>query len=325
MTGPIVFSCSYVPPEWIAAHGMTPSRRTPDRPAPDLAGGAGLCPFVRDWIDALARDPEPAGFVFTSLCDQMRRGCEWLGDTDPRPRFLLSLPATWQTPAGHRLYQAELRRLGRFLVSLGGEAPSPDRLAETMLRFGLARRALRDRRATLSARDWIEQVRTFHATGQLPPESAAPADRERGVPLALVGGELPAHHDWLYDAIAEAGGRVALEATDTGLRGLPHPYDRRAVREDPFAELAAAWFGSIEHPFRRPNTGFFQQLARDLPASGAAGAILLRTPWCDIWAAEVPRIKQWLDLPALILDLDDDPRARARGEGRVQAFLEMLA
>ena len=51
----------------------------------------------------------------------------------PRSRvFLFNLPVTWQTPVAERIFCDELRRLGRFLIGLGGHAPATGDLVEIM-------------------------------------------------------------------------------------------------------------------------------------------------------------------------------------------------
>ena len=48
----IIYTCPYVPAEWIAAHGLRPSRVIPDsaQSAFSLAGREGLCPYVGGFI-----------------------------------------------------------------------------------------------------------------------------------------------------------------------------------------------------------------------------------------------------------------------------------
>ena len=59
---------------------------------------------------------------------------------------------------------------------------------------------------------------------------------------------------------------------------------------------------------------FFRFTTGDLKSSSDGGwFILLRQVWCDLWHAEVKRLRDWLDLPLLDLDLNgDDPVARNR-------------
>ena len=119
-----------VPPEWIAAHGLRPQRLRL-RPAADrslLAVSRGVCPYVGALIDGILGAQIgtvrfSAALVLTTVCDQMRYAAALLKSRTDGPIFLLNVPSTWQTAAARELYRAELRRLGRFLVQLGGKSP----------------------------------------------------------------------------------------------------------------------------------------------------------------------------------------------------------
>ena len=69
-----------------------------------------------------------SALVLTTVCDQMRYVAAMLEQRGSCPVFLLNVPSTWQTPAARQLYLDELRRLGRFLVQLGGKAPERRRV-----------------------------------------------------------------------------------------------------------------------------------------------------------------------------------------------------
>ena len=100
----------------------------------------------------------------------------------------------------------------------------------------------------------------FHKSGDL---KVAVDDEEpaRGaVSIALVGGPLRPHLFELFDIIRRSGGEVVLDATTTGERTLPSPFDRRRVGEDPFSTLVEAYFGEIPDAFRRPNSRLYQWL-----------------------------------------------------------------
>ena len=120
----VVYSSPFVPPEWIAAHGWTPSRRDAGR---RTRGRGGLS--VRRRLRRLA-GPDIRALVFATTCDPMRRAAE-IGLDGQIPRFLFHVPATWQTPAAHGLYRAELKRLGRFLERLGGTDADVGRIGGT--------------------------------------------------------------------------------------------------------------------------------------------------------------------------------------------------
>jgi hypothetical protein len=62
-----------------------------------------------------------------------------------------------------------------------------------------------------------------------------------------------------------------------------------------------------------------------MEARAVRGLIIWRYVWCDIWHAEVHRLKHWSPVPVLDLDASDgDEGSLSRTAGRLEAFLEML-
>ena len=331
------YSSPFVPAEWIAAHGLRPERL---RLSPTEMLTRGACPYAGALLDAAmpsgshaprGNPPVPtlrvelgdvgyvepsvptqsvgtrgssdaAGLVLATTCDQMRYVAAMLEQRGDRPVFLLNVPSTWQTPASRRLYLDELRRLGGFLVDLGGNMPSDEELANVMRDFA-------------RARDDAEK----NSRG---PTARGNAD---GIPLAILGGPLLQTECDFFALVESAGGRIVLDATEHGRRTLPRPFDAARLAADPLQELADAYFDAIPDAFRRPNTGLYEWLARELAASRVRGIILHRYVWCDLWHAEGQRLKQWSPVPLLELDVGpDDTSAPNRMQGRIEAFLEML-
>jgi len=325
VTPAVLYSCSFVPPEWIAAHGVRPWRTLPaSGPASAwLAADMGLCPYARAFAEE-ARASGAEGLIVSTLCDQMRRVAELLARDSPRPVFLMHLPTTWQSAASRAYYLDELRRLGRLLVQLGGAAPSDERLAAVMLRYDAVRAALRALRGRVSPKRFSEALAEFHATGALTAHAPSAAPPPQGVPIALLGAPMLRNHFWLFDLIEEAGGHVALDATDSGERTLPAPFAADRLRADPLRVLAEAYFGQIPHAFRRPNDALYQWLGRELARSGARGLIVRRYVWCDTWHAEVARLREWAPVPVLDLDVNVDGDAEGRAANRIQAFIEAI-
>ena len=315
----VIFASSFVPPEWIEAHGLRPSRVAP------CAAGAvereGLCPFAGAFA-AAAGGPDVAAAVFTTTCDQMRRAAEIGGRGGGAPRFVMHVPSTWQTPGAHRLYREELGRLGRFLVRLGGHAPAPGELAACMERREAMRDEILARRPRLTSRAHGDLAARFLATGELSPGTGgAPGP---AMPLMLLGGPLRAEDLDLLDAIDRAGARVAVDGTESGEREWPRRFDRRRLREDPAGELADAYFGDIPAVFRRPNSGLFDWLAGALHDTPVRGIVVVTHPWCDVWRAEVPRIRDASPVPVLALDLAGAGASAGAWSTRIEAFLEAL-
>lgn len=307
----IIYTCPFVPAEWIAAHGFTPLRLVPADSAVKSRESAalpadGVCTYALAYAHALAVTPG-AAVVFTTLCDQMRRLAELVGQYDRRPVFLLNVPKTWQNPAAYELYKDELRRLGRFLQTVGGREPSREYIAAVALQFDVERAAARSSRMASSAACKVD----------------AYPDKSR-TPLALVGGPMLAEDAWLFDYVKEQGGRIVLDATETGELGLPAPLDRRRLRDEPFEEIASAYFTGVQHPARRPNSEFYRWLKTRLESAGAKGILLRRHTWCDIWHAEAQRIREWSQLPLAEVDSAAPGPARTRCQSRIAPLLEML-
>jgi benzoyl-CoA reductase/2-hydroxyglutaryl-CoA dehydratase subunit BcrC/BadD/HgdB len=315
----VIFTSSFVPPEWIEAHGFRPSRVTPRAAGADEAEG--LCPFAGAFATA-AGGPGIAAAVFAATCDQMRRSAE-VGADGRVPRFVLHVPATWQTPAAHRLYRAELERLGRFLVRLGGRAPSPQELAACMERREPLRAELLGRRAYMTSRAHAELVAHFHATGTLPAAADVPT-HPAGVPLMLLGCPPRREDLGLLDVIDRAGGRVAVDGTESGEREWPRHFDRRRMREDAAGELADAYFGHIPAVFRRPNSALFDWIAAALARTQVRGIVVVTHPWCDVWRAELPRFRDASPVPVLAIDLAGAGIPDAAWATRIGAFMENL-
>lgn len=327
----IAYTCPFVPAEWIRAHGLAPSRIVPGglgRGGP-VEATEGLCPFARALLNDLARRPGGIAAVFTTACDQMRRAAEVFAARCPnRPSFVMNVPATWQSPAAMAMYVNELRRLGKFLVGLGGLEPTDKRLAEVMLAYDGAREQLRAAREHMTARKHAELLAEFGRDGvEGIPETiagSAPCNTDMPIPLAIVGGPLLEGQFDVFDVVERFGGRIVLDATASGELTMPGPIDPGRAAENPLAELARAYFGSIPHAMRRPDSMLHDYLARELAARNVRGVLLHRQLWCDLWHGQLPRIRQLTALPVLDIDVADENADFGRQAGRIQAFMEML-
>ncbi|MBT7303518.1 MAG: 2-hydroxyacyl-CoA dehydratase, partial [Victivallales bacterium] len=234
-------------------------------------------------------EPHVAGIILTTVCDQMRRGYEFITDRG-LPSFCFNVPATWCSESAVQLYVSELERLSRFLVSLGGRQPDTN--------------AIRD---------------AIHECSPSPSTVAGGGQ----IPLALTGGPRTKLDERLIDLIEETGGHIVLDATESGLLGVPAVFNMKHVDTDPMRALAEAYHSRLPGVSRRPNDDLHTFLAAQVTASQASGVILLRYLWCDLWHAEVPRIRKALPVPLLDIDLDgEDPVPRNRT--RIQAFMEGL-
>lgn len=322
----IVYSCPFVPAELIAAHGLRPVRLLPTSSS---SGGIvpateGICPYMRSFINEACMAKGCGGIILTTACDQMRRAADFLNSSRfRRPVFLLNVPSTWETHSSNKLYLAELKRLDRFLLKIGTGRPSAERLEEVMLKYDVLRSALLSHRESFNSRAFSEKLADFNALGILEIECFPPDPIETGIPVALLGGPLFRRDFDLFDLVEKFGGRVALDATESGERTMPAIFDPRNTETDPFGELVEAYFETIPEISRRPNDGFYGWLNAEIHRRKIRGVILTRHVWCDKWHAEVYRLKRFAGIPLLDLDMNGETLL-PRNSGRIKAFMEML-
>jgi benzoyl-CoA reductase/2-hydroxyglutaryl-CoA dehydratase subunit BcrC/BadD/HgdB len=65
-------------------------------------------------------------------------------------------------------------------------------------------------------------------------------------------------------------------------------------------------------------------LLRQLEQTDVRGLIVWLYTWCDLWRAEVQRLRERTDLPVLCLETGDAQPLSATATHRLQAFFEML-
>jgi len=129
----------------------------------------------------------------------------------------------------------------------------------------------------------------------------------------------------IFDIIEQAGGRVVLDATETGERGMCAPLDVDGLRQDPLRKLSKAYFCGIVDASRRPDSQLYDWLERRLTERDVQGVIFRRYVWCDMWHAQLNRLKELIELPVLDIDTTGDLESEeSRITGRIRAFLEML-
>lgn len=327
----IIYTCPYIPAEWIAAHGLHPSRVMPDTVGSvfSLAGREGVCPFVRSFIAEVTKYEQAGGVVLTTVCDQMRRAFDVVTRRCGLPVFLMNVPNTWQTPAALELYIDELRRLGRFLIRQGGTQPSNDTLATIMCDYDAGRASLLGDRACLPAHQFAERIAAFGQDGpscsRVKRNTQYATRTTKRVPLAIIGGPMMKPELRIFDIVEEAGGQIVLDATETGERGMCPPLDAEGLHDDPLQKLAEMYFGGIQDASRRPDSGLYDWLKPRLAERAVQGIIFRRYVWCDMWRAQLGRLKDLIDLPVLDIDTAGDfDSEESRTAGRIRAFLEML-
>jgi benzoyl-CoA reductase/2-hydroxyglutaryl-CoA dehydratase subunit BcrC/BadD/HgdB len=326
----IIYSCPFVPPEWITAHNMEPCRigvhswNTEKKPV--IGETSGICVYARAFANQVIFEKKASAVVITTVCDQMRRISELIKKNCNLPIFLMNIPSTWQTTTAHKIYMTELKRLGRFMIRMGGNSPSKDNLAKVMDKYNTARSYIRSARAYLSPRQYSETILNFYRNGITNFTVSDYKNKfvSRGIPLAIVGGPLLSDYFNIFDIIESSGGSIVLDGSKNGERTMPPPFDRRLLKDSPLEVLADAYFGKIPDAFRRPNSELYRWLKKEINQREIKGIILLRYVWCDIWHAEIQRIKEWAGLPLLDLDISDDVDKPKHIASRIQPFIEIL-
>jgi hypothetical protein len=339
----VFLSSPWIPPEWVRAHGLQPRLigSAVDLGCEAQPQGPGICAFA-EWIVRKAQAEEQAAIVFTTHCDQLRRGFDIVENSLGPRAFLFNVPATWQNAVAEKIFRAELERLGNFLIGLGGRVPDARQLGAFIEQQELARRHLLQAACQCSARSYAEAITRFHWDGtiQLPRPAETPP---LSIPIALVGGAFSARHFELLDCIEHAGGRVALNATEAGERSLLRADERPlAVSSSEPPECAAAtpegprpafplltrlvniYLQNGVDVFQRPNTRLYEWLRCRIEARGVRGLILWHFVGCDLWCAEAQSLREAFELPLLVLEPDDANGGSARLTNRIEAFMESL-
>jgi benzoyl-CoA reductase/2-hydroxyglutaryl-CoA dehydratase subunit BcrC/BadD/HgdB len=315
----VILTSPWIPAEWIRAHGLTArgiwhAEHLRCR-SPVLS--AGVCAFAEEAVHFAETYAEDAT-VFTTACDQMRRGYDTAQHHGSKRIFLFNLPAT-TTPVACQLYRAELERLGQFLIALGGRQPTPEKLRHEMWQADNVRCQLREAAPTTSSRGLVAAIGKFQHEGTLLLPLPNPANSL--IPLALVGGPM-AEADWLiFDALEGAGGRIALNATQSGERSLCPKFSSNL---DPFDALASGYFDHITDVFQRPNTRLYAWLKTRLAERGVRGIVLWHFTGCDLWRAEAQTLREIFGLPVLLLEAAEADGLLPRDLTRLQAFVETL-
>jgi len=319
-------SSPWIPAEWIEAHSLQPrgvwSAGEFGRGAMPLA--AGVCAFAEAVLQFADAHPE-AATIFTTSCDQMRRGFDTFSAAQGGRAFLFNIPATWQSDAARRMFQSELERLGRFLENLGGSAPTAGKLSRSIADRAQTRQRLLAAAPRSSARQFAEAVARFHWDGSFALSDASPPPASDSVPLALVGGPLTASEWRVLDLIEAAGARVVLNGTETGERSLlPIFRAEGASAEDPCDFLTRQYFENIVDVFQRPNSRLYSWLKERLAPRGARGIVLWVHTGCDFWRAEIETLREAFRLPVLLLEADETLAGSPREANRLEAFVETL-
>ncbi len=337
----ILCTSPWVPVEWIAAHGLSfCGIWSTEAEAPISTIREGECAFARATI-SFASPPPATAVILTTACDQMRRAADFIAEPGDRSRdhpngkhsapntrlsssFLFNLPATWQTDAPRRLYHAELDRLSRFLVLLGGQAPTEACLSTIIDQFEVRRSHIRTLVEPGSASRFAEAMLQLFSNDSAPSKPDIGLNALKGIPLALVGGPLLRSRWSLFETIERAGACVVLNAAEPGERCLLPPLPKPARLDSSLTALADHYFNNIVDVFSRPNSRLYSWLAMRLKQRKVRGIVLWIQVGCDLWRAEAASLSEAFRLPVLTLDSQAFQGTYDREANRLSAFVESL-
>ena len=275
---------------------------------------------MRSFVNEAVGDPNVDGIILTTVCDQMRRAAEVVTRNCKKSVFLMHVPTTWQTKASYQYYLEELLRLGRFLVRQGGTEPKKTELILIMEAHERGRVAVLSNQSLVKGKELTDALQLFIETGKVFEGAVQSIGR---IPVGVIGGPLSRRDCALFDEMEIRGGFVVLDGTENGERTMPARFNRRQMAEDPLDELANAYFGHIPDVFKRPNSPLFVWLKEMIEKREIKGFVILRYVFCDCWHAEVHRLKEWLSIPVIDIDLAGDGGI-GRNQTRIQAFMESL-
>lgn len=284
----ILYSSQYIPPAWIEAHGLESVKIFPCSEGQLESEGEGICSYA-ELMRQNVLSTECEGVIFTTRCDQMRRISE-ICRLSGKKIFLMNIPSTWQNPVSLDIYKDELMRLSSFLTKISG--------------------------ATLSMGKLKKSINKLQEVNEV---------NKRGKNIALMGGPLVDKDSELIKIIERNSANIALDATELGGMSVPG-INLKNLEKDHLAELANAYFANMPDIAKRPNTQFYEKAQQIIKERNIEGIIVRTYPWCDIWHAEIPRIKETFDLPMLnyTVDVNTLPTHDSRLKTRLCAFFEMI-
>ncbi len=141
--------------------------------------------------------------------------------------------------------------------------------------------------------------------------------REALIPLALVGSHGLNEDETLKALIMQHGGCIRLDTTEPAMP-VQSP-------DDSFEAMSRAYWDAIIDVSQRPNTRLYERLDVLMAQTPVAGVIVRRYIWCDLWHAEVARIKAWSPVPVLDIEISrSTQKEQHRLATRIQAFIEMI-
>ncbi|MBZ0272964.1 2-hydroxyacyl-CoA dehydratase family protein [bacterium] len=300
-----------------------------------------VCAVARNALAFMASGGADAvdGALFPHTCDSIQglatQAPDMGGWTKPSFRFIHP-KGEWR-PSSHTFVEKEMRSLAGELEAFAGKP-----LDETRLRDAVRlHREIDDVRAELLAnRSRIEmndrEFYTLLRRGEyLWPEEHLDELRaarenlrsdtvQKGIPI-MITGYVPEPMS-IFDAIGNAGAFVAVDDYAAVGRRVVRP--AAEAGEDPFRDLADAYFQAPPCPTRSSNRSIrMAWLAGLYDKGGAAGVIVHEPKFCEPELFDVPGLRETFSAkkaPLLYLEGELETELPGQAVTRIEAFVEML-
>lgn len=338
----ILFTCSYLPEEIVAAAGFRLARVVARaRPSDaDTAIHPTTCPYIRAVFAAAARGDwsGAAGVVIVNSCDGMRRLYDALGALAAGPRVtFLDVPGKRDADAVE-LFAADLGRFARRLEEdFGGTRVTPSALERAITKKNALRRKMTDVFA-MQADGGISGSAVFSllidAAGGNEHEVSERIEGLTAVPgwgvdanagkRIVVSANLLDRPD-LVLMIEGAGGSVVALDTCVGVRHYEGLVEEGSP--DPIYAIARRYLTRPPCPRMDGIGDRIDWLVKLAEASRADGVVLTTLKYCDSWLYDQPLLTEHLQGAGMgVLTLENDYEWSGLGQmrTRIEAFLETL-
>lgn len=157
-------------------------------------------------------------------------------------------------------------------------------------------------------------------------ENKSVTEQYQGKKLAFMGGPAICTDTELFALIRDHGAGISFDASETGEFSQPQ-ISLQAFAEAPLSELTSVYFSNMPDIAKRPNSQFYEQSEKIIKEREIEAIIIRTYPWCDLWHAEVARIKEYFKLPVLhfTADVCTSTTKDTRLQTRLKAFFETLS
>ena len=323
----VFFISPYIPYELIEAAGLQPIRILPDSIKNRNAScpKEGVCPFCHLAMENFLDDKKFENIVLATTCDQNRRAAEFYFQGSKKRIFLMNVPSTYQTQTSIDIYGYELKRFWNFLLRIANKdvgTEAEENISKIICRDFKAISQIGQETSISSNNFFKNGFFDFDFNSLLKKRKTSRIGKK--IPLALLGESLTVQHLGIFDFLESGGGFVSLDTTFSGGRAFPTQHDNIRSGDNPFDFIAFRNLNFIHDISQRPNTKIFDWLKDKIQRCGIRGIILFAYLWCDMWRAERLRIKEFLDIPLLFLDFDENFKTDERSMGKIMSFMEML-